>query len=59
MNDRIENLLKDAAAFELKGNLVLAQLLLERALDLEAAEASRQVVGFRQERNGNLVAIYA
>ena len=59
MNDRVDNLLADAARFELEGNLELAGRLLERALDLEAAEASRQVASFRMEANGNLVAIYA
>jgi hypothetical protein len=59
MNDRIDNLLSDAARFEREGNLELAGRLLERALDLEAAEASRQVASFRMEANGNLVAIYA
>jgi hypothetical protein len=58
MNDRIDNLLSDAARFEREGNLELAGRLLERALDLEA-EASRRVASFRMEANGNLVAIYA
>ena len=59
MNDRIDNLLSDAARFEREGNLELAGRIFERALDLEAAEASRRVASFRMEENGNLVAIYA
>ena len=56
--DYIDNLLQQAARFELEGNLELAQRLLERAAALEVEMTSKSSgISFRLERNGNLVSL--